>query len=1295
MKASSIIVPLAPSQQQVWLDQQANPDSPHLNIGGFNIINGPLDLDVFDKAVRLFVDNSDAMRLLPLNDGTQQLVDDWPGPLWTLHDLSDSQTPESDMSKWYEQTFAILYPFDDQQCPWQLALHKINDNKYAISLKAHHLVMDGYSTALSLQKMSEQYNFLINKTASPTTNIPSYSQFIDECSRYHQSKTKQKDAQYWHDVLPTLPPTLLEKRSANQQSDDLALAQHYSTHLTGEQHQAMLDLTKSHSATLYHLYIAALAIYFCRTHNTREMVLGIPVLNRTGKRYKSTMGMFAVVIPLRIELEKNDTTASLLSRVVQSLRSAYRHARYPLSSLMADLEMVHHGQDRLFDMMLSYEVQNFSTQFGNTPTADTHQLFSNTARYPLSVCVCQFNNVDPPIEIVYESSADYFTEQETQLLGKRMHQLTLQMVSSPDAAINTLPLLLNEERHDLIVAKHANVPSHPNPTPFISAFEQQAALKPTATALCWQSGKTNYKTLNEQANKLAHRLIKLGVGKDSIVAVVMPRQQETLTAFLAIAKAGGAFLPIDPSAPALRLQQLIKSSGAVVVLVGKSSVNVHHSQLVIEGDNAPQYDPALSTHNPDVVIDPNDLAYMLFTSGSTGAPKGVLMEHAPLARRLAWLARTFNYGPKDVWLQSIQLTFDPSIIEICLPLTQGASIALPPPGQLAPTDIAHHAQAFGATSIIFVPTTLRYFNQNANQYPNLKLRVAISGGEVLHRDMAMEFVNQTGAQLYNLYGPTEACIFATAYHFDDKKTVDPLPIGEPVDDTRIYILDANQQPLPIGTVGEIFIGGRGLARGYLNNQEITAERFIDDPFVAGERLYYSGDNGYWDHKGQVHFVGRIDNQIKLRGQRIEPGEIENALCELPQIEAAAVKKVDNELHGWLVLTSELDDTFCWTLCQEIAAELAHKLPEYMVPSSFTQITAMPRQTSGKLDYSSLEPNPPAANHQADNSDFASTDLQKLLLELFRQFLEQPGLGVKSDFFKNGGESLTALNLLSAIDKQIKQKLPLSILLHNPTVMTLSNAIVQRHHGLMVNLSNHKDGTPIYLAASGHGDALRFGPLADALGSTCNLRMLQPPIADGYTAYNSIEELAQYYAALIEQQHHQSPPIIAGFSVGGVAALETARQLTARSVPIESLILIDTTYPMRMFSRNALWRFCGWLIKSLGLQELSINQRTMGSLFSDPGLNGQIAALNKYHPAKLNVPTTLIISSGFSRWYRLLFKPWQRVFKKPLNEQHLEGFHGTLFAPEHVGELAKIIGLKDENNLTTEDAKSTEKGKKTA
>jgi thioesterase domain-containing protein/phenylacetate-coenzyme A ligase PaaK-like adenylate-forming protein len=671
---------------------------------------------------------------------------------------------------------------------------------------------------------------------------------------------------------------------------------------------------------------------------------------------------------------------------------------------------------------------------------------------------------------------------------------------------------------------------------------------------------------------------------------------------------------------------------------------------------------------------------MLFTSGSTGAPKGVLMEHAPLARRLAWLARTFNYGPKDVWLQSIQLTFDPSIIEICLPLTQGASIALPPPGQLAPTDIAHHAQAFGATSIIFVPTTLRYFNQNAGQYPNLKLRIAISGGEVLHRDMAMKFVNQTGAQLYNLYGPTEACIFATAYHFDHKKLDDPLPIGEPVDDTRIYILDANQQPLPVGTVGEVFIGGRGLARGYLNNEEITAQRFIDDPFVAGERLYHSGDNGYWDHNGQVNFVGRIDNQIKLRGQRIEPGEIENALCELPQIDAAAVKKVDNELHGWLVITTELDATLCQALCEEIATELAHKLPDYMVPAGFTQISSMPRQTSGKLDYSSLEPDPPPASNRAGDiagkSDQASTDLQKLLLALFRQTLEQPNLGVKSDFFKSGGESLTALNLLSAIDKKIRQKLPLSILLHNPTVMTLSNAIVQRHHGLMVNLSKHQGGTPIYLAASGHGDALRFAPLADALGGAYDLRMLQPPIADGYTAYHSIAELAQYYAALIEQQHHQSPPIIAGFSVGGIAALETARQLTTRRVPTAGLILIDTTYPMRMFSRNALWRFCGWLIKSLGLQELSINQRTMGSLFSDPGLNGQIAALNKYHPAQLSLPTTLIISSGFRRWYRLLFKPWQRVFKNQLNEQHLEGFHGTLFAPEHVAELAKLIQLKN-------------------
>ncbi len=434
-------------------------------------------------------------------------------------------------------------------------------------------------------------------------------------------------------------------------------------------------------------------------------------------------------------------------------------------------------------------------------------------------------------------------------------------------------------------------------------------------------------------------------------------------------------------------------------------------------------------------------------------------------------------------------------------------------------------------------------------------------------------------------------------------------------------------------------------------------------------MYHSGDNGYWDDEGQIHFVGRIDNQLKLRGQRIEPGEIETVLAAISGVLAAAVKKIDDELHAWVELKQP-------SSAIDFKKQLRQQLPEYMIPASFTELIAMPRQVSGKLDYQSLTVAPPSTDKNNTTSSVPRTDLEKLLLSLWQEVLPSSPQDTNSDFFASGGDSLHALNLLSNIDKQIGQRLPLSLLLKNPTVSLLATAIIQRRQPLMVNLSPDENGTTVYLAASGHGDAMRFAPLADALGPTSNLQMLQPPIERGYTNYHTIGDLAGHYASLIEQRHHDSPPILAGFSIGGMAALETARHLVARGVPIGGLVLIDTTYPIWLMRRTRLWDLSGWLIRSMRLQELSINQRALGSLFSDPGLNGQIAALKSYQPSPFSLPVTLIISSGFSRWHRLLFRPWHKVFKSQLKEKHLPGFHGTLFDIKHVEAVAQVIRSVD-------------------
>ncbi len=1250
---------LSQSQYQVWLDQQSRPDSIHLNVGGTGIIHGPLNIAQMNTALTHMVKISEAFRLLPQTDGSQLILDQWPeSELLEFHDFSAEANPKSTMENWWQAAFLAPFILDGKQRPWRIALIQTSNEHFGVFIKCHHIIMDGYSTGLAFRRWSAIYNAMEAGLPSEVNEQRHYHQYIDESNAYLKLTAYQKDAQFWHDTLPSLPSPMMSQH--HEDDTKLPHAHHHHFHIPPPEYLQIQQYAQAQKVTPYHLFIAALAIYFCRINNKTELVLGVPVLNRSGKKYKQTLGMFVMVLPLRMNIDKCTSVDVLLADISRNLRAIYRHARYPLSTIGQDLDMIKHGQDRLFDIILSYEQQDFTVHFGAADLFEARQLFGNLARFPLAVSVCEFHD-NEPIEVVYEASAEHFSQQGTEQLGQRLHYLMMQMVSHEDHHIHSLPLLLEQERYRLIVGKHADIAQHPNPQPFICAFEHHAALHPEAIAIHTEQQQISYGQFNTQANRLARQLVVLGVKKNDLVAVVMPRQFETLIAFFAIAKAGAAFVPIDPLAPTQRINKLLQTCGAALTLVSKTSPTLEsHQTLVIDVDNAPQYDNSLSSDNVKITPNADDLAYVLFTSGSTGTPKGVLMNHGPLARRMAWLVTTFNYIAGDVALQSVQLTFDPSLIEIILPLTHGGSVALAPPGQIAPADIAHYAQQFGATHIALVPATLRYLAQTADQYPDLKLRIAVCGGEVLHRQLASQFVNKTGAQLYNLYGPTEACIFATAYYFDKNKSTELVPIGKPVDDTRIYILDANLQPLPWGVVGEIFIGGNTLACGYLNNAQ-TNKSFINDPFVEGARLYRSGDNGYWDPNGELQFVGRIDNQIKVRGQRIEPAEIEAALCELDFVSSAAVKKLSDELHGWVVAQHASKQT--------LRKALLDKLPTHMVPTGFTVLDEMPLHPSGKINYRALvvvkSPSPSKTKLVAPR-----TGLERLLLNLFEDAqLNQP-LDIHSDFFESGGNSLAALNLLSEMKNEIGQRLPLSVMLHHPTVATLASAVIQSHQPLLVNLSDDNTGAVLYLAASGHGDALRFEPLVKALGADFCVKMLQPPIHGQY----STSELAEYYASEIEQHHHGVPPLLAGFSVGGIAALETARRLVSRNVPFNKLVLIDTVCPVWIFRKTPLWFVLRWLVRRLRLHQLNINQRTLGSLFEDAGLNGQIKALGKYQLNPYALPVTLVVSSGFNRWHRVLFRPWRKLFKHQLSEHKLEGFHGTLFAPEHVEGLARVIRL---------------------
>lgn len=1267
---------LSLSQREVWLDQRAWPDSPHLNIGGAAYLEGPMDLDLLRRALVGMVAENEALRLAPMSTGRQVLLPTFDREMEVV-DLSASPDPRKAMRLWWETRIRDPFVLDGTP-PWRFTLLRGSDELYGLSIQFHHLIMDGWGTTLVIRRWAEIYNELQRDGAMAQCEAPGYRKYIAESHAYRDSKAYEDDALYWRTQVPEVPPPLIERRYANGNggaagTGQLPLSRLVEQRILRADYDRLEAQAGESGLTPFNYVLAALALYFARVNNVQEVVVGVPSLNRSGRTYKATMGMFAGVLAVKVPVHPEMRIDELLAATRIAMRGALRHPRYPLSDLGRELEVIRQGRDGLLDIFLSFERQDYSVNFGSTPFLGARQAFSGSARYPLGVTVCEFHK-ENDLELILDASEACFSEGETELLGRRLWHLVESMRARPDAGVAELSIVPNEEQWAVLYGLHRDIATHEYPPPFITLFEHQVALRPEATAVVWDEGSIDYGTLSRRANLLAQRLRVLGAGRGAVVAMAMSRTAAMLVAMLAIAKTGAGFLPLDPDAPLERLSDILEQSEACALLIDPSSggrLGQLHANIVRVRWNDPLadvVDPTVAM-NP-VQVAPRDLAYVLFTSGSTGRPKGVMVEHAVLSRRLAWLSRAYGVDWRDCSGQSTQYTFDPSLIELLLPLINGGRVALPPPGRLLPESLAEFSVRHGVTFIAFVPTTLSRFLDAATGLAGLKLRVACCGGEVLPPALARRFVTETGARLFNVYGPTEASIFATAWQclgtapgegVDDSA----LPIGRPIDDTRIYVLDARLRPMPLGIAGEIYIAGDTLARGYLNRPDLDAAVFLDDPFQPGGRMYRTGDRGWLGVEGNLHFVGRLDRQVKLRGYRIELGEIEAACLQVHGVNQAAARLVESagkpQIHAWVGAADHVT-------AQRLQSVLRQRLPDYMIPSAICVLPMLAESMVGKIDYDALPLQQPGA--LAEPARPPGTALERELVAIWEAALPARAIGIHDNFFDIGGDSLAAVSILTAIDAQLGCKVPMYTLTEHPTIERLAVALGKKitPPDMILSLSAENGRTPLYLAASGHGDLMRFTQLAKLVSDTFDVYMLQPPLD---SPVKSLQSLAELYVNCIVAQGRE-PGVMAGFSVGGVAALETARLLKSSGAPVRSLVLLDTIHPRSIVGGVASWRLLGWLVRTLRVQELSMNGRRLGALVNDPGLVSQVMALRGFHPSAFDGHTCLVRSSGLANWDRLFFGKWRRLMRGRLTERRVPGLHGSIFEAHNVNELALAL-----------------------
>ncbi|MGY2288218.1 amino acid adenylation domain-containing protein [Pseudomonas sp. SDO528_S397] len=1095
VKPSAELYPLTRAQRQIWFDQALHEGSPLYKIGGHVRIDGPVDPQRFEQAVNQLVQHHDALRIqldaardeegVPL----QRIVASLPVRV-PMHDFSAQDDAEAAaqalLARRLETPFALI------DAPlFRFELLKVRDDRFYFTLNFHHLIADGWSIGLLVESLSTLYS----DAGTPEAAAPTYQAYIEEDLAWQQSPQHPRNLAYWVDKYRDVPPPLLHARYAGQHTQGPVPSGHDCVRLSRGFFERVVALASRCEATPYHVMLGLFYTYFSRTQHCAELAVGVPTLNRGNARLKATAGLFIGISPVRLQYDPALAFSALVKSLGQTLKQDYRFQRFALSDLNRHLELWRSQRAQVFDLTVSYERDDHDLRFDDAPA----QVIMGTNGYeqePLTVHIRE-NKYDDNVWIHFFYSQACFNAQDITQLGERVQHLLAQVLEAAETPVAELNLLTDDDARHLARWNDTRV-TQPAMALVHRQFEAQAACAPQAIALELHGQSLTYAQLNARANQVAHRLLALGVAPDQCVAICVERSLEGIVGLLGILKAGAAYVPLDPAYPVERLQLILAdvTPKALLVHAATASLLADSPVPVLDLDALGAPDTALPNPEP-AGLDASKLAYVIYTSGSTGQPKGVMVEHGSLLNHLQWQTDTFGLGDDDAFLQRTSMAFDASVWEIWTPLALGARLVLLPDEAARDIEqIVETIQRHRVSVAQFVPSLLRLVVDHPG--PPIACRYLFSGGEPLDAQLARQASALTRQGLVNLYGPTEATIDSTAWRYTPQPEGVPLPIGQPIANTRVYVLDARLQSVPVGVTGELYIAGAAVARGYLNRPQLTAERFLQDPFSdePGARLYRTGDLGCWRADGQLAFLGRVDEQVKIRGLRIEPGEIEATLAHVEGVQKLAVlarevRPGDVQLVAYYVAAKSMDEAL------RLRARAA--LPAHMVPSAFVHLPGLPLTVNGKLDRKAL----PAPNFEARAAaayEAPHSPQEKLLAPLWQQILGVERVGRHANFFELGGHSLSAVRLIESL-RQRGLKAEARALFGAPTLAEFARQLTQQER---VEVPANRIGagctrlTPDLLPLVDLSQAQLDGLVAGLPGGAANVQDIYPlaPLQEG-------------------------------------------------------------------------------------------------------------------------------------------------------------------------------------------------------
>jgi len=1150
------------AQARQWFLWQMDPYGTQYHIRGGLTLNGNLCADVIDKSLKdllvrhpalgsVFVFNEAGdleTRLIELDEISVQRFD-----------FTDLENDAASAVRHAALSFTLA-PFDLQQGPLlRVALLQEKTDRHVLLMVLHHSVADGWSLQIIFDELSRFYaGYVSGHVYKPPQPEIEYADYAAWQRQWLEAGEKQRQLAYWKAYLGATQPVMQIPADRPRRADARYTREQRRLVMPESLMASLRRCSDMRRVTLFTMFLAALHVLLHRYSNQQDVRIGVPIANRHKREVQGIVGLFVNTQVMRCVFDGPTTLDEVLKSVHDSVTGARLAQDLPFEELVDALHPARdHGTNPLFQVLMNYQHDD-DRALQELPGLSVHpyEIGGNATQFELTFDITERSHTDVALTINY--AAELFAGAFIDRMSGHYLSILNMVIATPEARVDRIELMA--PREEQVVRQWGTGRLFSSELrPVHASFEERSRLSPAAVAVMFDAEAMTYGELNVKANRLAHYLIDAGVRPETKVGVALARSFELIVAVLAVLKAGGTFVPLDPASPVDRFSFMVSQSDVRIVLaqgqqLARTTAQAGSSLVAIDQLALSHY----PTSEPLLEIRGANLAYVIYTSGSTGQPKGVSISHDSLAVCMQWMIDTFSVSSDDTILHKASFSFDVSMWEMFLPLTSGARLLVANPGDQAdPARIAALIFEHNVTVMNFVPSMLHAFLQHDGFKTITTLRHIMIGGEAVTATLRNEALKSlAGVGLHNLYGPTETTIHVTMGTCQDEG-LSTVPIGSPIAATQAYVLGLELETIPPGLIGELYIGGALLARGYLNRPTLTADRFVANPFEpGGGRLYRTGDLVRWSEHGQLEYLGRVDQQVKIRGRRIELAEVEARLLDHADIQEAVVVAAEGaagaRLLAYVTCAERSVDQ------QQLRKWCARFLPGYMVPDAVMVLDALPLNANGKVDRKAL---PAVVIVEPDLYEPPLAGMEQAMAAIWAEVLGLERVSRHANFFELGGHSLLALRLLHKLNNKWPElALTLQRLFAEPTIAALSNVAPVRQSYSKLNMCN-LDHAPLIVIHDGWGSVLDYTTVARSLEGTCPVYGVTFDASSSDTVSpGSLADLADRHCEAILEMGLPSGYRLAGWSLGGALALMIAASLEQRGCSVEFVGVVDPFVP---------------------------------------------------------------------------------------------------------------------------------------